>query len=104
MDALNYVTDRGAQTLNDYVRDANPFVKIGLRPVAVEVIYVVRASKNSFEVRWKEETYESGTIVKTERFTGIAEIVFKPTNTAETLRNPLGLYVHAFTWSRDNTK
>src|SRR5262249_39849930 len=54
-DALSYVTDRGAQTLNDYARDAKPFVKIGLRPVVVEVIYVIRASKNSFELRWKEE-------------------------------------------------
>jgi type IV secretory pathway TrbF-like protein/sugar phosphate permease len=104
MDALNYVTDRGAQTLNDYARDANPFVKIGLRPVTVEVIYVIRASNNSFEVRWKEEIYESGKIVRTERFTGIVEIVSRPTNTAETLRNPLGLYVHTFTWSRDSTK
>jgi type IV secretory pathway TrbF-like protein/predicted MFS family arabinose efflux permease len=102
-DALNYVTDRGARTLNDYARDANPFLKIGLRPVAVEVIYVVRASKNFFEVRWKEETYESGTIVKTEHFTGTAGIVFKLANTA-TLRNPLRLYVHTFTWSRDGTK
>ena len=49
IDVLNYVTDRGAQTLNDYAHDANPFMKIGLRPVAVEVIYISRASKNSFE-------------------------------------------------------
>jgi type IV secretory pathway TrbF-like protein/sugar phosphate permease len=104
IDALNYVTDRGAQTLDDYVRETNPFMQIGLRAVVVEVIYVVRASNSSFEVRWKEDSYESGTITRTERFTGIAEIVLKPTNTGQMLTNPLGLYVHAFTWLRDNTK
>jgi type IV secretory pathway TrbF-like protein/sugar phosphate permease len=104
IDVLNYVTDRGAQTLNNYAHDANPFMKIGLRPVAVEVIYIIRASKNSFELRWKEETYESGTILKSEYFTGIAGVVFKPANTTETLRNPLGLYVHTLTWSRDRTR
>ena len=102
MDALNYVTDRGAQALNDYARHANPFMHIGSRPVTVDVLYVVRASDSSFEVRWKENTYETGAMAKSENFTGIAEIVFKPINITETLRNPLGLYVHAFTWSRDN--
>jgi type IV secretion system protein VirB5 len=65
------------------------------------VIYVIRASKNSFELRWKEQTYESGTIAKTEYFTGIAEVIFKSASTAETLRNPLGLHVHTLAWLRD---
>jgi type IV secretory pathway TrbF-like protein/sugar phosphate permease len=103
-DALNYVTEQGAQALNDYAHDADPFAKIGLRPVVVEVIYVIRSSKNSFELRWKEETYASGTIATTEYFTGIAEVVFKPANPDETLKNPLGLYVHTLTWSRDGTR
>lgn len=104
MDALNYVTDRGAQTLDHYARHANPFMHIGSRPVTAEVLYVVRASDSSFEVRWKEHTYETGAIVKSEHFTGVAEVIFEPITTAEMLRNPLGLYVHAFTWSRDNPK
>jgi len=103
MDALNYVTDRGAQTLSDYARDENPFTKIGVRPIIVDVIYVVRASSDSFEMRWKEQTYESGAIVKTERFTGIANLVFKSPSTTEMIsNNPLGVYVHAFKWSRDS--
>jgi type IV secretory pathway TrbF-like protein/sugar phosphate permease len=103
MDALNYVTDRGAQTLNDYARDADPFTKIGVRPITVEMIYVVRASTDSFEMRWKEQTYEKGVIAKTDRFTGVANLVFKSPNTIETIsKNPLGLYVNAFNWSRDS--
>ena len=97
MDALRYVADRGARMLNDYVREVRPITRIGLRSVAVEVTYVVRVSRNAFEIQWKEHTCENGTVVKSERFTGVAEIIFKPP--ADTLSNPLGLYLHAFHWS-----
>jgi type IV secretory pathway TrbF-like protein len=100
--AYDYVTDRGAQTLNEYARVADPFGKIGAKTATVEVISVVRASGDSFEIRWKESTYENGAVAKVERFTGVATIVVKPPTTPETLRkNPLGLYVHSINWSRD---
>lgn len=100
--AYDFVTDRGAQALNDYARETDPFIKIGSRTVTVEVTSVVRASSDSFEIRWKESTYENGAIAKTERYTGVATTVLKPPTAAETLRkNPLGLYVHSINWSRD---
>lgn len=100
--AYDFVTDRGAQALNDYAREADPFKKIGSTTVTVEVTSVVRASGDSFEIRWKENTYENGSIAKTERYTGVATTVLKPPKDAETLRkNPLGLYVHSINWSRD---
>ena len=100
--AYDYVTDRGAQTLNDYARETDPFAKIGARTVTVEVISVVRASGDSFELRWKESAYENGAIATAERFTGVLTVILKTPNTPETLRkNPLGLYVHSLNWSRD---
>ena len=100
--AYDYVTDRGAQTLNDYAREADPFAKIGARTVTVEVISVVRASGDSFELRWKESAYENGGIATAERFTGVLTVILKTPNTPDTLRkNPLGLYVHSLNWSRD---
>lgn len=100
--AYDFVTDRGAQALNDYAREADPFMKIGSRTVTVEVTSVVRASSDSFEIRWKESTYENGSIAKTERYTGLAATVLKPpTDTATLRKNPLGLYVHSINWSRD---
>src|ERR1700753_1527273 len=47
--AYDFVTDRGAQALNEYAREADPFTKIGSRTVTVEVTSVVRASSDSFE-------------------------------------------------------
>jgi len=100
--AYDYVTDRGAQALNDYAREADPFARIGARTVTVEVISVVRASGDSFEIRWKESVYENGAVAKSERFTGVVTVILKAPSTAETLRNnPLGLYVHSVNWSRD---
>ncbi|MEY9437297.1 type IV secretory pathway TrbF-like protein [Bradyrhizobium elkanii] len=100
--AYDFVTDRGAQVLNDYARETDPFAKIGSRTVTAEVTSVVRASSDSFEIRWKENSFENGSIAKTERFTGLVTTVLKPPADAETLRkNPLGLYVHSLNWSRD---
>jgi type IV secretory pathway TrbF-like protein len=100
--AYDYVTDRGAQTLNDYAREADPFGKIGARTAAVEVTSVVRASGDSFEIRWKESTYENGAVARVERFTGVVTIILKSPTTPEVLRkNPLGLFVHSLNWSRD---
>ncbi|MTV14007.1 MULTISPECIES: conjugal transfer protein TrbF [Bradyrhizobium] len=100
--AYDFVTDRGAQALNDYARETDPFAKIGSRTVTAEVTSVVRASSDSFEIRWKENSFENGSIAKTERFTGLVTTVLKPPADAETLRkNPLGLYVHSLNWSRD---
>ena len=98
-DALGYVRDYGIRTLSEYARHTDSIAKAGLQVVAVDVVSVVRASPGSFEIRWKEETHDSGKIVRAERFTGVAEVGFKrPT---DALRNPLGLYVNAFNWSRD---
>jgi type IV secretory pathway TrbF-like protein/predicted MFS family arabinose efflux permease len=103
MDALNYVTARGAQELGDYAHDSKPFVNVGLRSVTVDITSVVRASVRSFEIHWNEKTFQNGMLTKSVRYTGIAEIIFKAVGTAEPLKNPLGLLVDMFRWRRDNT-
>jgi len=70
------VTARGAQTLNVYARDESPFTKIGRRTVTVAVTKVVRAAKDTFEIRWEERILETGAVAKRERFTGAVSIVF----------------------------
>jgi type IV secretion system protein TrbF len=100
--AYDFVTDRGAQALNEYALETDPFAKVGTRTVAAEVTSVVRASGEAFEARWKEETFENGAMMKTDRFTGVFTVIFKSPDTAEILKkNPLGLYVHALNWSHD---
>jgi type IV secretion system protein VirB5 len=103
IDALNYVTPRAGQALADYARDATPFSKIGVRPITVEIIYVVRASSNSFEIRWQEQSYENGNVLKTDPFTAVANILFRrPEAAAAISKNPLGLYIDTINWWRDS--
>lgn len=100
--AYDYATDRAANTLNEYARQNDPFGRVGERTVTVEVTSVVRASDDSFEIRWREQIYENGSLAGTERYTAFLSIIVQRPRNEETLRkNPLGIYVHGLNWSRD---
>jgi type IV secretion system protein VirB5 len=103
--AYDFATDRGAIALNDYARVNDPFARIGDTQVSVEVSSVIRASESSFRVAWIERRYENGQLSATERWTAILTVVIQPPRDAERLRaNPLGVYVHAINWSRENAQ
>ena len=102
LEAYEFVTDRGALALNDYARTSDPFGKVGKTQISVEVASVVRASDNSFRVAWVERHYVDNALAATERWSAILTIVVQPPTDAERLRkNPLGIYVHAFNWSKE---
>ena len=100
--AYDFVSDRGALALNDHARANDPFARVGKEQVAVEVSSVIRASPGSFRVAWTERRYENGSLAATERWTAILTIVIEPPRDAERLRkNPLGIFVHAISWSKE---
>ncbi len=102
LEAYDYTTSRGAEVLNVYARDNDPFARVGKVTVAVEVTSVVRASESSFQVRWSERSTVNGSPAGTERWTAIATLVLQPPRDAMRLRkNPLGIYVHGLDWSRE---
>jgi type IV secretion system protein VirB5 len=102
LEAYGFAGERGAATLNDFARRSDPFKAIGERTVSVEVTSVVRASPDSFQVKWTEQAFRDGTLERTERWTGILTVAIRRPTSAEVLRtNPLGLYVIALDWSRE---
>jgi type IV secretion system protein VirB5 len=102
LEAYDFATDRGAQALNEYARADDPFAKVGRVSVAVEVTSVVRASPDSFQIRWIEKTFTDGTLSATDRWTAIVSIVLERPRNADRLRkNPLGIYVNGLNWSRE---
>ena len=102
LDAYNYVTDKGALTLNDYARTDDPFAKIGQTEVSVEVSSVIRASDDSFRVAWIERRYVDDALTTTERWSAILTVVIQtPTNADRLKVNPLGVYVRALNWSKE---
>jgi type IV secretion system protein VirB5 len=102
LSAYDFVTQRGAIALGDYARSANPFADLGERTVAVQVTSVVRASDQSFQVKWTETAFDHGAQSGVSHWTGILTVKLKPPASADILRrNPLGLYVDAIDWNRE---
>ena len=102
LDAYDYTTDRGAATLNDYARVADPFSRIGQESVTVQVNSIVRASDSSFQVRWTERRYVNGAAAGLQHWTAVLSIVLQTPRSEERLRkNPLGIYVNGLSWSRE---
>lgn len=102
LQAYDYTTDKGAATLNEYARVSDPFASVGRKSVSVEVTSVVRASDSSFQVRWIERHYDSGTPTGQERWTAVLSTVQQPPRDEARLRkNPLGIYINGLSWSRE---
>lgn len=102
LEAYHSTTDKGAATLNDYARANDPFARVGKESVSVEVTSVVRASENSFQVRWVEKRFVNGASAGQERWTAVLSLITQAPNTEEKLRrNPLGIYVNGLSWSRE---
>ena len=102
LSAYDFVTQRGAIALGTYARAANPFASLGEKTVAVQVTSVVRASDQSFQVKWTETAFDHGAQSGVSHWTGILTVKLKPPASADVLRrNPLGLYVDAIDWSRE---
>lgn len=102
LEAYDYTTDHGAQALNRYAQDNDPFKTIGQRTVSVQINSVVRMSESSFQVKWTEQVFDHDALAKTARWTSILSVVAKtPTNEEVLKKNPLGLYVNAINWSRE---
>ncbi len=70
----------------------------------VETTSVLKRAPHTYQVHWVETQYESGVVASREPYTGVFHIKLDPPrNESELFRNPLGLYVVHFQWSRDFT-
>lgn len=104
LEAYEFSTDRAAAALNEHARANDPFSRVGMQTVAVEVTSVVRASDDTFQLRWIERSYLNGSLTTTERWTAMLSIVIQTPRTEERLRrNPLGIYVNGLNWTRELT-
>jgi type IV secretion system protein VirB5 len=100
--AYDAITEKTKPFLDDFAKSTNPFDRVGERSVAVQVSSVVRATDNTFQVKWTEQHYERSTLVSTEEWTAMLTLVaVTPKTEAEVMKNPLGLYVNGIAWSRD---
>ena len=102
--AYNFLTPKGANTLNAYAKEWDPFKQLGKKAVAVEVSSAVKMSDNSFQLNWTEQEFSSnGTPTPRQSYTGIFNVVFKTPKDEKLLRvNPLGIFIEFFNISKVN--
>ncbi len=100
--AYDFTTTNGAQALNDYARNNDPFAEVGKAQVAVDVSSVIRASNDSFRIAWTERRYQDGALIETSRWSAILTVTMRAPRTPDALRkNPLGIFVNAINWSKE---
>lgn len=100
--AYHFVVGQAIGQLNDYAKAHDPFALAGQQAITVEVVSVLQRSPNTYQVQWRETTYDQGATTQVANWTGLFTTKIQPpTNEAELRANPLGVYITAFQWSRD---
>jgi len=100
--AYHFVVGQAVGQLNDYAKTHDPFANAGQQAISVEVISVLQRSPSTYQVQWRETTYDQGATTSTANWTGLFTTKIQPPkNEAEVRANPLGVYITAFQWSRD---
>ena len=70
----------------------------------VEIKNILQKSDGTYQVRWTETTYANGIRRSKEDFTGLFQVkLIPPRDEADTFKNPIGVYITNFTWSREFT-
>lgn len=100
--AYGQVTERGKRLLGEKVREYTLLDELGKKIVQVEMQRVIPVSDTSFDVTWREVTYDpKGQLVLSEVYSGLVTLMLRPPTTdADILSNPLGVWVDGFSWSK----
>ena len=104
LDAYTLVTPKGGNMLTAYVSqpDHEPFHRATAGElVSVEVLSSVRVSQDTWQVDWRESTWDkNGSAVGAPTvWRGMFHVLFHLPKTEEAMaRNPIGLYIDEFHW------
>lgn len=100
--AYGFVAGDAQAALSRHAREHDPFARLGQQAVTVEIVSVLPRSPNSYQVQWRETTFEQGAAQPATRWTGLFTVTLRQPRTEEQLRaNPLGVLITSFQWSRE---
>ncbi len=98
-------TAKTNQWLNG-TEDSNPFKRAATETVSIEIISVIPQTPETWQVDWKETTYDrQGTVAKPPSRMRALLTIYSVESTANTTEeqirnNPLGIYIKDFSWSK----
>jgi type IV secretion system protein VirB5 len=105
LDAYTLVTAHAGNTLSAYVQvpGNDPAARSQEQRVAIEILSTVRVSSESWQVDWRETTYDksgapSGAPAIWRAMFRLLSV--KPKTEADMAKNPLGLFIEEFHWDR----
>lgn len=104
--AYGFLAGDAVHTMNAYAVSDPPLRTVEGRPLtrAVAITNVLQKSADTYQVRWQETDYVGGVPQRPEQHTGHFQIEIKPPRTeSDVFRNPLGMYVVSFSWSKEFT-
>jgi len=106
--AYDYLVGDAVSAMNQYAAADGALADAlarGMRIArSVEITSILQKGAGNYQVRWVETTYANGQLKSKEQWTGLFDTkLIAPRNDEETFRNPLGLFVTGFQWSREFT-
>ena len=105
--ALLQSSDPATIKINDFMQEpaTSPMKRAETHSVGVEILSVLQQTAETWEVNWTEKVWDrQGIRVEQYRMRGLITVYTIPPTTATTdeemRKNPLGIFVRDFTWSR----
>jgi type IV secretory pathway TrbF-like protein len=103
--AYQFLAGPAVNGMNEYAATDSGLRSVpgqGATARTVEVRNILQKSDGTYQVRWTETTYANGIRRSKEDFTGLFQVkLIPPRDEADTFKNPIGVYVTNFTWSRE---
>jgi type IV secretion system protein VirB5 len=103
LDAYKMLTLTGNKLMTDWVGQNDPFKRAQKETTAVEILSAVPLSAESWQIDWRETTWDKSgqTLGKPFIWRAMLKIVLQAPKTRQLMiDNPLGLYVDEFHWDR----
>ncbi len=101
--AYHFLAGDAIRAMNQYAARQSGVDSIGT-PIAktVHLVSILQRSHTTYQVRWIEDTFSHGAIVRSVHYTGLFDIkLIPPATPQQVFNNPLGVYITDFTWSPD---
>ncbi len=103
--AYQFLAGHAVMAMNEYAASDSGFKNLpgeGAVARTVEISSILQKSNDSYQVRWVETTYSSGIRRSREEYTGLFQVkLMPPRDESDTFKNPIGVYITNFTWSRE---
>ena len=103
--AYQFLAGQAVNAMNEYAATDTGLKSLpgeGARARTVEIGSILQKTSDTYQVRWVETTYSSGIRRAREEYTGLFQVkLMPPRDESDAFKNPIGVYVTNFTWSRE---